>query len=227
MSRFLIPTGGPSAWQALLADPERHWRTGYSARSLAYCWEDADGFPTSVRSVLAQSDTPTLREAELLLGIPEHEVPLPGGERPSQNDVWVLARGAGELISIAVEGKVAESFGPTVGEWRQEASPGKRKRLAFLEQCLGLSAPVEGDVRYQLLHRTASAVIEARRFGAAHAVLLVHSFSATHEWLSDYQRFLSLFEASGDVDSITSCNVVDSIQLHAAWVHGEDRYLSS
>ena len=46
--------------------------------------------------MLTQSDTPALREAEFLLAIPEHEVPLPGGIRPSQNDLWVLARGAGE-----------------------------------------------------------------------------------------------------------------------------------
>ncbi|MFA7012304.1 MAG: hypothetical protein WC202_05045, partial [Desulfobacterales bacterium] len=48
--------------------------------------------------------------------LPEHKVPLPGGSRSSQNDIWVLARSKGQLISIAVEGKVSETFGPTVQE---------------------------------------------------------------------------------------------------------------
>jgi Domain of unknown function (DUF6946) len=37
-------------------------------------------------------------------------VPLPGGVRPSQNDLFVLARGAKGAIAIMVEGKVSESL---------------------------------------------------------------------------------------------------------------------
>jgi hypothetical protein len=37
-----------------------------------------------------------------------------------------------------VEGEVSESFGPTLGEWLSEASPGKESRLKFLLRTLGL-----------------------------------------------------------------------------------------
>ncbi len=44
---------------------------------------------------------------------------------------------------------------------------------AKISECLGLS-DVPGTVRYQLLHRTASAVLAARQFCADAAVMLVH-----------------------------------------------------
>ena len=88
LSRIYIPTTGTVQWAQLLAEPGRQWRQGYSARTLAYSWQEAAGFPTEVKSILA-SVFPAL---ELLLALPEHKVPLPGGSRPSQNDIWVLAR---------------------------------------------------------------------------------------------------------------------------------------
>ena len=41
--------------------------------------------------------------------------------------------------------------------------------------------------KYQLLHRTASAIIEAERFNANHALMLVHSFSLANEWYGDFE----------------------------------------
>jgi|GEM_PF-3281653 len=32
MSKIYTPTNGVSDWQSLLADPIKHWKTGYSAR---------------------------------------------------------------------------------------------------------------------------------------------------------------------------------------------------
>ena len=43
MSRIYLPSDGPESWRALLADPENHWSPGYSAETLACCWEAADG----------------------------------------------------------------------------------------------------------------------------------------------------------------------------------------
>jgi len=31
-------------WKQLLADPEKHWKTGFSARTFAHCWEEANVF---------------------------------------------------------------------------------------------------------------------------------------------------------------------------------------
>ena len=140
-------------------------------------------------------------------------------------DVRILR--TNERVSIAVEGTVSEPFGPTVEEWLQGASAGKLERLDFLTQCLGLESPVPGNVRYQLLHRTASSVIEAKRFGASHAVLLVHSFSQTHEWLDDYERFLGLFGSGAAAGNVATLRSDGPVQLHATWVCGAERYLRS
>ena len=42
---FYISTDGPDDWRKLLAKTEIQWRTGYSAKTLAHCWEDAMDFP--------------------------------------------------------------------------------------------------------------------------------------------------------------------------------------
>ncbi len=221
MSKIYIPTSSAEQWAQFLAEPVKHWRQGYSARTLAYSWQDAGGFPLEVEAVL-KTQFPS---AELLLALPEHQVPLPGGSHPSQNDIWVLARSEGKLISIAVEGKVSEPFGPTVHEWQAESSPGKSKRLAYLITLLGLSS-VPPTTRYQLLHRTASAIIEAQRFNANHAVMLVHSFSKSSEWFQDYAAFVSLMGGIAEENSLTSVGSRSGVLLHLAWVRGNARYLS-
>jgi hypothetical protein len=221
VSQIYIRTSSAEQWAQFLAEPVTHWRRGYSARTLAYSWQEAAGFPTEVGSVLASQ----FPEIELLLALPEHKVSLPGGSRPSQNDIWVLARSEGNLISIAVEGKVSEPFGPTVQEWQAEASPGKSERLAYLLSLLGLPS-VPSTFRYQLLHRTASAIIEAQRFGAAHAVMLVHSFSQANEWFQDYATFVSLMGGSATENSIVSVGSRSGVSLHLAWVRGNALYLS-
>ena len=113
---ILIPSKSPEDWSAFLARPYLHWKRGYSATSLAYCWEEANGFPECVRKAFRASELPLLRDTSVLLAIPEHKVPLPGGRTASQNDLFVLAKGDAELISITVEGKVSEPFGPLVSE---------------------------------------------------------------------------------------------------------------
>jgi len=221
LSKIYIPASSAEQWAQFLAEPVKHWRQGYSARTLAYSWQEANDFPSEVGSVLASA----FPSAELLLALPEHKVPLPGGSRSSQNDIWVLARSEGQLISIAVEGKVSEPFGPTVQEWQADSSPGKAERLAYLFSLLGLSA-VPDTTRYQLLHRTASAIIEAQRFNAAHAVMLVHSFSQSSEWFQDYAAFVSLLGGSVGENSMISVGSRSGVSLHLAWVRGNASYLS-
>jgi hypothetical protein len=130
-------------------------------------------------------------------------------------------------VSIAVEGKVAEPFGETVSEWLQDASEGKRDRLAFLCNQLGLEPLIPGDIRYQLLHRTASAVIEAGRFGANRAMMLVHSFSPTDQWFEDYERFVSLFRRTASPNKVVEAGNRAGRELYFAWIRGEQRYLGA
>lgn len=81
-------------------------------------------------------------------------------------------------------------------------------------------------MRYQLLHRTASALIEARRFHAQTAVLLVHSFSQTDAWHADYQSFSSLFGIAGSSGVIEDAGKHEGIQLFLGWVRGDARFLN-
>jgi len=79
---ILIPSAGLESWQGLLADSEKHWRDGHSAKMLAESWERAWGFPSEIGVVLASTPEPGLAESTPLIGIPEYQVPLPGGSRP-------------------------------------------------------------------------------------------------------------------------------------------------
>jgi len=225
MSRIFVPSSGPDDWKSLLAEPDKHWARGYSARALAHCWEDADGFPPEIHRVLSQH--PALALAEPLLIFPEWKVGLPGGSRPSQNDVWVLAKSENSLVSIAIEGKVEEPFDKSLGEWKADASRGKGVRLSYLAEILGLREPIPDSIRYQLLHRTASAVIEAERFGAHDAVMLVHSFSPTNQWFDDFAAFVSLFGRRAEVDRLVTTIVSKGVPLHLGWVHGDEKYLNA
>jgi hypothetical protein len=228
MSKVYIPAENAEQWKQFLADPEKHWRQGFSARTLAYSWQESEGFPREVHAALSAS--PHFSDIDLLLAIPEHKVALPGGSRSSQNDVWVLARAHGNLVSIAVEGKVSETFGPTMQEWLVDAASDKAKRLAYLRTELGIEAEVQlpDSLRYQLLHRTASAIIEAKRFNATHAIMLVHSFSQSSppEWFQDYVDFVRLFGGSTEIGKVVSVGTRNGVSLHFAWVCGDARYLS-
>jgi hypothetical protein len=223
MNKIYVPTTGPDDWRRFLAKPDLHWAVGYSARTLASNWEAAKGLPREVDELL----TPALGPLELLLAIPEHQVPLPGGRAASQCDVFALLRSPATLITCAIEGKVDEPFGPTVGEWLAEDSPGKRQRMAYLCEVLGFTQPVEPTVRYQLLHRTASAIIEAQRFNAGAAAMVVHSFSPSHRWRSDFEAFSGLFENQKQVGAARMVTLPSGLPLCLGWAVGDPTFLAA
>jgi len=226
MSKFFIPTNTPEDWKSLLADPDKHWKTGHSAKALAYAWQEAGDFPRSVKKVFKNSGIDLFQDVKLLLAFPEYTVPLKlYRSRPSQNDIFILAKGNDQLISIAVEGKVDEPFGELVADWKLHDQGGKKVRLEFLCEVLQLDVNKIDHVRYQLLHRTASAVIEAKKFNAENALMLVHSFSQDNEWFDDYCQFLELFGAKGDVDSLVLATNINGIDLYFGWVKGNKKYL--
>jgi hypothetical protein len=152
----------------------------------------------------------------------------------------VLARSpaASALVSIAVEGKVEESFDETVDDWRNrraaeqlkkgrpaEPSAQAQERLRFLCRLLELDQASVGDLRYQLLHRTASALLEAQRFGATHALMLVHSFSRSDSWFDDYKCFVDRMGAPAQIGRIVSVGARAGVELYLGWVRGDTRYL--
>jgi Domain of unknown function (DUF6946) len=228
LARILIPTRSPDDWKSLLAQPDLHWKEGYSAMTLANAWESAaaDGFPPEVRTALQTAGRADWSHLRLLLAVPEYKVALPGGSRASQTDLAVLARGDHGLVAIAVEGKVDESLGPTVGEKRAEDSPGVDERLAFLQTALGLSA-VPDDIRYQLLHRTVSALRIADDFAAESAVMLVHSFSPSHRWYDDFMAFARLFNVAPVRGSLVSVGQRSGLPLYLGWCVGDQQFRAS
>jgi len=226
MPRFFAPADDPADWQRLLAKPDLHWRTGYSARSIAHSWTEARGFPREVRAIFEDSDVGHLHDLEFLIGIPEHEVPLPGGRRPSQNDVFVLAKGTDGLVSISVEGKVSEPFDAPVDERFAKPTPGQTTRLKFLLNLLELNRDDVGAIGYQLLHRTASAVLEAQRFGSQHAVMLVHSFSQEMMHFHDYAAFVGLFGQTAEANRLVRARKLGDVTLYLGWVVGDADYLT-
>ncbi len=217
MPPIYIPSAGPDDWRWLLAKPGLQWKQDASAKSLADTWEFAAPWPPKVEAALAEAGFVDL---EMLLALPEHEVPLPGGRRASQTDLFVLARGSRGLLAIAVEGKAEEPFGVgTVAEWRHEGSAGKEKRLAYLLGLLGLADDERtGGLHYQLLHRTAAAAIEARRFGASDALMLVHSFSSTSAHFEAFAAFAKTIGAAPQRDGIASAASLGDVRLHLGWV---------
>ena len=215
---ILIPTKGPDDWKHLLVDPDLPWKAGYTAYALAHRWEQAKGFPNEIQEALGS--VPALENAELLLAIPEYKINLPGGGAASQSDIFCLAKNRDGLVSIMVKGKVNEPFGPLVRDWNVDPSPGKVTRLNFLCRTLGLDPDQVQDVRYQLLHRTASAVMEAKRFRASTAAMLIHSFSPTYHWFEDYAAFADLFGTYTSMDQVHSAGKIEGIHLYLSWIKG-------
>lgn len=181
MSKILTPTTSPLDWKALLADPEKQWRRGYSAMSAALSWEQMQGLPGEIAAIFGP-------DPQLLLAIPEYKVPMPGRGRDSQCDVFALVRAGDDTIAMAVEAKVDEPFGPTIGDWLKDVSDGKTARLAGICALIGCTPP-PADLPYQLFHRTAAAVILAARFKTDRAAMIVQSFSPTQKWFGQFQAF--------------------------------------
>lgn len=195
MSPIYRPTSGPEDWRAFLADPDLHWKTGYSARAMAHALEESAGLPPEIREALAAHFD---ADIEPLFVVPEHKVAMPGSATgPSQNDVFMFARIGAATAVVMVEGKVNESFDKTIGEWIAGGSAAKHKRLKGLRELLGLAHPPDPQLRYQLLHRAVSAILEAERFEATHAVMLVQSFSQEHIWFDDFTAFVHALGGTG------------------------------
>lgn len=220
MSRIMLPSSGPEGWRQFLAQPEKQCVTGYSARTIAHSWEAAvDGVPDEVSDILA----PVFGMHELLVAIPEHKTPLRGGRRDSQSDVFALIRHDTGLATCTIEGKVDEPFGPIVAEWTKEASPGKRERIEYICDLLGLKE-LPAAVHYQLLHRTASALIEAERFHASDAAMIVHSFSPERRWFEAYERFCDAMGCRAEVGVPAVVTVPSGKRLVLGWARGEQRF---
>jgi hypothetical protein len=214
--RLHVPLLKPEDIIPHLAKQELHWRAGYSAQELAVTWwSSRNDFPAAVRAVLRTA--PEYDNAELIDGFFEREVEIRSSGRNSQTDLMVIAGLAEELAVIAVEGKVEESFAQLIGDWN--TTPGKLNRLERLCETLCLEVARVGDIRYQLLHRAASAIYEAKRYRCRNALMLVHSFSATHRWFADFAAFSRAISIPvQEPNRCSSAKIYEGVNLRLAWV---------
>ena len=225
MRSIYVPARSAEDWRHSLAEPEKQWRTGYSAKTLAYCWQDANGFPASVQKAFQNSGSATFKRIDPILIIPEYKVNLPGGGAASQNDIFVLAKSVDQLVSITIEGKVDEPFDKPVSGWYQNPSAGKVKRLEFLCSELNLAADDVLGIPYQLLHRTVSAKLLARQFQAGIALMMVHSFSPQDMWFDEYAKFAALFGIKAEIGTVQHAQLFDGLVLYLGWAKGDAEYL--
>lgn len=218
MSRFFYAheISKPADVKPHLAQPDRHWKKGYSAYELAHSWVHAGDIPVGVRTVL---DTcPDYAGAHLVEGLFERDVDLRTPGRRSQTDLLAFVKLTHGNAVIAVEGKVEESFGQYVSAWNDH-SPGKKRRLEALCVTLGLRVADVGGIRYQLLHRTVSAIYEAQRYRTKRALMLVHSFSRTDTSFDDFQAFAALLGTPVQtVNQVSEERKCEGVRLRLAWV---------
>jgi hypothetical protein len=67
--------------------------------------------------------------------------------------------------------------------------------------------------------------LEAKKFNASHALMLVHSFSQKDEWFEDYTSFSALFGIDAKMNRVHSVSKIGDIQLNLGWVKGDPKYL--
>lgn len=226
MKRIFVPTKTGTDWQRLLGKPKLHWKKGRSAMSAAACWEENQPrLPSEISRILDGSEDLAITGLELLVGIPEWEVDLPGGDTASQTDILAITRNQSGLVILGVEAKVDEPFGPTLGEKKSAATEGQLGRIAYLEQELGRSVPFDDHIRYQLLHRTVSVLLTARAFYAPVAVMLVHSFSPASKWRDDFEAFCQALGCTSLSQDLREASGIDGPRLILGWCKGNERYL--
>jgi hypothetical protein len=200
-----------------------HWKEGRSAKSLADSWFDADGVPKPIEVLLASA--PELKGAALVDGWLERKTDLGDGcGAPTQTDLLALLSKNDELVVLAVEAKVDESFGPLVEEWIADGSLNKHKRLRGLCERLNLEPEQAAGLRYQLLHRTAAALIEARRFRTTKAILAVQSFCPNATGYGDFLSFAAAIGFDGlERGRLSGPRRLDGIDLWIGWTSNSHR----
>lgn len=70
-----------------------------------------------------------------------------------------------------------------------------------------MNEPIPDSIRYQLIHRKASTVLEAVCSKTDHALMIVHSFSPENRWFDDYAEFVSRFGKRANADTLVSAKV--------------------
>ncbi len=85
---------------------------------------------------------------------------------------------------------------------------------------------LDDSIRYQLLHRTVSAILTARSFHAGIALMLVHSFSPNSRWREDFEAFAEAIGGNRITDDLCEIGLSKNPRLIIGWCKGAEEYLS-
>jgi hypothetical protein len=220
---YPAPMLNPSSVQALLRDPSVHWKKGRSAYEAAHTWvasqlNEPNGWPKEVDALLQTA--PEWAGARLVTGFFEHATPLDTDRGPTNTDLLILARATSALGVIAVEAKAGEPFGDKVEQWNTTA--GRADRLRWACDVLGMDPTRCGPLRWQLFHRTAAAILEAQRFCAPQAMMLVHDFAPEPCWVEDYKAFAEVAGFVGaEVGAASEAKSVGGVIMRLGWAQGD------
>lgn len=221
IKRIFIPTTSGTDWQRLLAKPRLHWQKGASAMTAAASWEASDPcLPPEITRLLDSTADPALINQRLVAAFPEWQVALPGGTTNSCTDVLAVCRNDSGLCVMSVEAKVKEDFGPLLGEMRLALTEGQGHRLAYLHQLLNVTH-FEDGIRYQLLHRTASALLTAQEFHASIAAMVVHAFETPQLQRDDFLAFTRAMGARELIPLVYRVPAFTGPSLYLAWCDGD------
>jgi len=222
MSQLFISTRGVANWRERLAHPDRQWRRKYSALETSVSWESAAsdpcGLPQPIADLFSGAGYTT---PVLLLAVAEHQVALDGGDAASQCDVWAIVKTSLGLLSLSVEAKAREPFGDhSLEEWleageTQQSRANRAARWSHVRSHLP-DAPSFGQIRYQILHRCAAAVIEARRFGFTHAAFVVQAFGTPDKSFLHYKAFCDAIGVAAERDHMSTVQF-GGLSLGVGW----------
>jgi hypothetical protein len=161
----------------------RQWRDGRSAKELARRWV-AGRIPDEVAVLLATS--PAFGDFEPQEGLAETKTRLDRLAGNTRNhDLLVVGSSGGVPALLDVEGKADEPFGPTIAQraWAAQSELTRNGRSRAMERVESLCSMVfgvgpgeVGELRYQLLHAVAAAVLAARQPGASRVAWVAHEF---------------------------------------------------
>lgn len=222
---FFQPVSKPLEWKKYVRDAETKWVPEGSAMELACCWQKTPAdFPSEVKLAFDRSGT----ASSFLLGIPEYKVDMPGEGLPASNNLLVLSTIDHRLCPIIVEGNKNGTFGEYCDhESLQDERHRERRKLMFADLGLSEDSFVPSKLRYQLMHRTLSAIYVAHAFCADRCMVLVHRIGHDdneHDAFIDYKYFLGLFGVDAQKGIIQRARVA-GLQLMFLWV--EDRNIYS
>ncbi len=95
--------------------------------------------------------------------------------------------------------------------------------MAYLHQILQVER-FDDFVRYQLLHRTASALLTARAFHAATAVMLVQAFGTPAERRADFEIFRLAMKATEVAPMLYQAPASGGPTLYLGWCDGDPHF---